>query len=156
MNDFNLANSTDSTAVATVTENVDGNSMILDLTTRQTSYCSMLAETKEEKAALYNMMNNPEKRLADCINMQIAIKHVYVEAVTCTNKESGEKSLCPRIVFLDDSGVSYSCVSIGIFNALKKLFQVYGEPTTWNGEPLTVEVKQISKGERKMLTLNVV
>lgn len=126
----------------------------VDLTGGQLAFCSLSANNKEEKAAMFNAMNNPDVRLADCINMQIPVKDLFIEVVNCTNQETGETTACPRIVLIDESGKSYACVSIGIYGALKKAIQVFGAPT-WE-EPIVMEVKQISKGNRKMLTLNVV
>lgn len=132
----------------------DGFNVELDMTTAKTQFCSMVATTDEERAQLFNAMNNPDERLADCINMQIKAKDLYVEIVNCTNEETGEVTAVPRIVIIDENGKSYQCVSIGIYSALKKVIQVYGAPT-WE-KPITLEVKQVSKGTRKMLTLNVV
>ena len=131
----------------------EGFNLVADMTTAVTSFSSMVAKTDEEKAKLYNAMNNPDKRLGDCINMQINAKDLFVEVVNCTNEETGEVTACPRIVIIDEKGVSYQCVSIGIYSALKKIIQVYGAPT-W-ATPIKLEVKQITKGARKMLTLNV-
>lgn len=131
-----------------------GYDVSIDLTSAQTQFCSMNAETDEDKAKLYNAMNNPDKRLADCVNMTIKAKDLYVEVVNCTNEETGEVTACPRIVIIDDKGVGYQAVSIGIFSALKKVIQIFGVPT-WE-KPVLLEVKQITKGNRKMLTLNVV
>ena len=47
---------------------IDGADFIGNLTSRTTMFCSMKAETAEQKAAFFNAMNNPEKRLGDCIN----------------------------------------------------------------------------------------
>lgn len=132
----------------------EGFNVVVDMTSAQTQFCSMMAETREEKAAMYNAMNNPDKRLADCINMEINAKDLYIEVVNCTNEETGEVNACPRIVIIDDQGVSYQAVSIGIYSALKKAIQVFGAPT-WD-EPVRLAVKQITKGNKKMLTLNVV
>ncbi len=132
----------------------EGYSVAVDLTSAQTQFCSMHAETAEEKAKLYNAMNNPEKRIGDCINMTINAKDLYIEVVNCTNEETGEVTACPRIVIIDDKGVGYQAVSVGIFSALKKVVQVFGAPT-WE-TPVKLMVQQITKGSRKMLTLNVV
>lgn len=131
----------------------EGFSVSVDLTSAQTQFCSMKAESHEDKAKLFNAMNNPDKRLADCINMTIPVKDLYIEVVNCTNEETGEVNACPRIVLIDDKGVSYQAVSIGIYSALKKAIQVFGAPT-W-AAPVKMEVKQITKGSKKMLTLNV-
>ena len=97
-------------------------------------------------------MNNPSKRLSDCINLEIHLKDVFVEVVNCTD-DLGMSQLCPRIVLIDDKGIGYTCVSIGVFSSLKKLFQIFGVPTY--KEPLTVVPTQITNGQNKILTLNV-
>ena len=125
----------------------------VDMTSAQLSFSSLKAESDEEKANLFNAINNPEKRLADCINMTIKAKDLYIEVVNCTNEETGEITACPRIVIIDDKGVSYQAVSLGIYSALKKVIQIFGAPT-WE-KPISLAVKQITKGTRKMLTLNI-
>lgn len=132
----------------------EGFNIVADMTTAKTQYTSMNAETDEAKAKLFNAMNNPDERLSNMINRQIRAKDLYIEVVNCTNTETGETTACPRIVIIDDNGKSYQAVSIGIYSALKKIIQVYGAPT-WK-KPIALEVRQITKGERKMLTLNVV
>lgn len=151
--EFSLA--TTETATPATVETMDGDTnFVVDLTSRTTQYCSMRAETAEEKAVLFNAMNNPANRLGDCINQTINVKDVFVEVVNCTNEQTGEIKACPRIVLIDDKNTGYQCVSIGVFSALKKLFGVYGEPQNWE-KPIPLMVKQITKGDRKMLTLNV-
>ncbi len=132
----------------------EGFNLVADLTTAQLQYCSMQAQDEDSKVKLFNAMNNPDKRIADCINMTINAKDLYIEVVNCTNEETGEVTACPRIVIIDDKGVSYQAVSIGIYSALKKAIQVFGEPT-WK-KPVKLMVQQITKGTRKMLTLSVV
>lgn len=131
----------------------EGFNIVADMTTAKTQFCSLVAESDTDKAKLYNAMNNPDKRIADCINMTIKAKDLYIEVVNCTNTETGEVTPCPRIVIIDEKGVAYQAVSVGIYSALKKVVQVYGAPT-WE-KPIPLMVKQITKGERKMLTLNV-
>ena len=117
-------------------------------------YCSMKTESQEEKARFYNLMNNPEKRVKDMIGKIIQVKDVFVEPVEMTNQETGEVTQAPRIVLIDDKGIGYQAVSIGIFSAIKKLFGVFGTPDTWK-KPIPLEVQQISKGIRNILTFKV-
>ena len=145
-------NQNENTAVTVYDES--GYSLKADLTTAQMQYCSMVATTPQDKAKLFNAMNNPDERLSDWINKQIKAKDLYVEIVKCTNEETGEVVECPRIVIIDANNKSYQCVSVGIFSALKKIIQIYGAPT-WE-TPITLEVKQITKGRKQMLTLNVI
>lgn len=132
----------------------EGFALDVDMTSAKTQFCSMSANTPEEKAQMFNAMNNPDKRIADCINEVINARDLYVEVVNCTNQETGEVTACPRIVIIDDQGKGYQAVSIGIYSALKKVIQVFGAPT-W-AQPVPLKVVQISKGTRKMLTLSVV
>ena len=130
----------------------EGEHLIANLTSKTAAFCSFKANTTDEKAKLFEIMNNPEKRLADCINMTIYVKDLYCEVVNCTNTETGEVTQQPRIVVIDKDNIGYQCVSIGIFSAFKKLISIFGEPT-WN-EPIPLKVKQITKNTRKMLTLD--
>lgn len=125
-----------------------------NLTSSQVSYCSFDAQTQDEKAQLFNIMNNPDFRTGDKINEVIEITDVFVEVVTCTNKDTGIENVCPRVVLIDKDGVGYQSVSIGIYSAVRKLFQAYGQPT-W-AEPIKVKIVQITKGTNKMLTLDTV
>lgn len=139
-----------STAVMTMDDNKN---FIADLTSRQTTFCSLKANTPAEKAMLFKAMNNPEKRVGDCINMTINAKDLFCEVVNCVNQQTGEVQSCPRIVIIDDKGVGYQAVSLGVFSAIKKIIQVFGMPS-WE-TPLPLVVKQITKGERKLLTFDV-
>lgn len=124
-----------------------------NLTESSDSFCSLRAETPEEKATLFRIMNSPEKRISDCINQTILVKDVYCEVVQVTNKETGEVNTCPRVVLVDKDGIGYQSVSFGIYGSLKKLFQVYGVPT-WE-EPVPIKVIQISREKNKILTLTI-
>lgn len=132
----------------------ENSNFVADLTTATNVFCSFKAETPEAKAKLFSAMNNPEKRIGDCINEVIYAKDLYCETVECTNQETGEVTTCPRIVVIDKDGVGYQAVSLGVFSAFKKLIAVYGAPT-WE-TPLPLKVIQINRGTRKMLTFNVV
>lgn len=132
----------------------DNENLIVDLTSAKQAYCSMNAQTPAEKAALFTATNNSQHRLSEKINEIITVQHIYVEVVMCTNKETGLSEYAPRVVFLDDKNEGYQCVSIGIYSAVKKMFQIFGEPSTWE-KPLSIKVKQVTKGERKMLTFDV-
>lgn len=117
------------------------------------TYTSLKNETREDKAILYKAMSNPDQRLADMINQVIFVKDVLMETVQVVNRETGEISTCPRVVLVDKNNKSYASVSFGIFNALKRVFQVYGEPS-WD-EPIALKVIQVTKGEKKMLSLDI-
>ena len=117
------------------------------------SYSSLKSGTAREKAALYNAMSNPDHKVGDYINQRIVVKDVYVETVELTDDETGDVVVAPRIVLIDMDGSSYQAVSKGIFGALQRLIQVFGEPTWEDGIP--VIVRQVSLGKNQMLTFDV-
>lgn len=131
---------------------LDGIDFVRDLQMASKALCSLVPHTPQEQAALFKAANNPDKRLSEMINLKIMVKDVYVEQVTVKD-QNGMDTICPRIVFIDDQLVGYQCVSLGIFGALKKLFQIYGTPT-WE-EPLPIVVRQIKKGEKSLLTIDI-
>lgn len=120
---------------------------------KKSSYTSLGNTTNEEKQILYKAMSNPDKRLGDCINQVIYAKDLFMEMVDMTNSETGEVTSCPRIVIVDADNVSYQSVSFGIYNALKRVISVFGTPT-WE-EAIPLKVIQVTRGEKKMLSLDV-
>ena len=140
---FDLATVPASTpAPLTETVIVDGTAMIASLTSAQVSYCSMSVATDTDKVAVYNAMSNAKERLTDHIGEEIDMRNVYIEAINCTNTETGETNTCPRIVIIDKNGVTYQAVSMGIFGSLRQIFQMFGDMATWNFA-LRVKVKQV-------------
>lgn len=117
-------------------------------------YMSFNPQTPEEKSMLFNAVQNPDKRLSDIVGETIEIKHVLAEMVELPNEKTGEMNTAPRIVFIDPKGTSYVSVSVGIYNSVRKVFQVFGEPSTWD-KPLKVKVKQINKADKRILTIEV-
>lgn len=115
----------------TAPETMDGDTnFIVDLTSRTTQYCSMVAESAEDKAILYNAMNNPAFRLGDCINQTINVKDIFVEVVNCTNEQTGEVKPCPRIVLIDDKNRVISAFQSAYFLRLKSFSAYTASRTT--------------------------
>ena len=119
----------------------------------QTAVCfsSMKTGTHEEKALYYNAISDPEYKIADKVGEVINVKDIYIELIDMTNEETGEVSKAPRVILIDTDGHSYSCVSMGVFNSLRRLVQVFGAPT-WE-EGLSVKVKQIAVNKNRVFTL---
>lgn len=125
-----------------------------ELSEQSTStYCSIKAGDRKTKAKLYNASNNPSHKIGDYINKKIKIKDVLVEVIEITDEETGDVETAPRVVLIDEKGEAYQAVSAGIFTAVKKAIQIFGEPT-WE-EPLEVTIKQIPVKNGSMLTFDV-
>ena len=128
------------------------------------AFCSMRAETPQEKAALFNAITDPDHRIGDIINHVVYIKDVYAEIIQMpkTDKDGafiidadGNQVMdnVPRVVIIDKDGETYQAISISVLNNLTRLFKMFGAPT-W--EPaIPVEVKQKSIGSNRIYTFNV-
>lgn len=116
--------------------------------------------TPENRLKVLKYTNTPDHRLKDFINMDIVIKDIYIEAVSVLQEEKDEDGndvyqKCPRTIIVDDKGDSYVAVSFGVFNAIKRIVTLLGNPHSWE-KPIKFKVKQIAKGDRAILTFEPV
>ena len=144
---FNLATTTtpaDESAMlpAATTIDVDGRAMIADLASATTAYCSMVIDTTEDKIKAYNAMSNADEQLSEHIGEEIPIRNVFVEAIECKNEQTGQPEICPRIVLIAADGKTFQAVSKGVFGSLKRIFQLFGTPDTWDFS-LVVKAKSV-------------
>ena len=130
------------------------NTVLTDLNNAE-SYCSIKGDTREALVAMYNAINSPDHKLSDFVGKKLNIKDISIERVENMNDETGDMVANDRVVLIDENGESYTCVSSGIYSAIKKLVAVFGEPT-W--EPaLPVEIQNLStKKGRKTMTLKAI
>lgn len=116
-------------------------------------YCSVQGGDRKTKALIYNAANNPEHKVADFINKVINVKDVLVEMIDLEDEDTGAIETAPRVVLIDEKGSAYQAVSAGMFSALKRAIQIFGEPT-WD-EPLPCLIKQVTVKNGSMLTMEV-
>lgn len=118
-------------------------------------YCSFDISTQDGKARLFNAMSNPDERIAEHINEEIIISDVYAEMVDITDEKTGEITSAPRLILINPEGVSYVAVSTGVYGDVKRLLQIFGEPSSWE-KPIRVKVKQVPIKKGSMLKLQLV
>lgn len=117
------------------------------------SYCSINPTDMDSKRLLYKVMTKPDFKLNDCFNKEIQMVDLFCETVNITG-DDGVTRQCPRIVIVDADGKAYQSVSFGVFNSLRRIIDIFGEPH-WD-EPLTIMPVQISKGKNKMTSLEII
>lgn len=119
-----------------------------------TTYCSVKADGDRATAAkVYNAMNNPEYRVADFINKEIAVQDILIETVEFPNEETGEIERVPRVVLMSEDGKAYQSTSIGMFNAVKNASLIFGD-APWK-PALTFVIKQRPVKNGSMLTADI-
>lgn len=112
-------------------------------------------QTMEEKAVIFNATNNPTHKLSDYINKVIYATNVYIQPAQLTNRETGEVSIVPRIILIDNNNESYAAASFGLYHALERLFLIIGGPSEWK-DPVPLEIKQVPTSKGSMLTFNLI
>lgn len=113
-----------------------------DLTSGKSGWCSLIPKNDEDAATLFNAIGAPEK-IADHINEIIDVRHIYAEVIQVTSEANGETVNVPRVVLIDQAGKGYQAVSVGIYNAAKRLLQLFGLPDTWT-KPKKIKIRNIS------------
>lgn len=121
----------------------------------KSTYCSKIAKTDEEKKALFNALEKCDILLNDIVGQDIEIKDIFCEEREIVDEKTGELKKKYRTILFDTDGKSYVTGSYGIYNVLKKIFAVYGLPSTWSN-PIKVKVdkKKINDGKTS-LTLTI-
>lgn len=120
-------------------------------------YCSLKSDgTMKSKAAIFNAVNSPEKRVSDCIGDVINLKDIVAHPVKLVDEKTGELLETMRMVLISDAGVGYEAVSTGLVNAVQRILQIFGQPESWT-EPIPVKVVQkgTRNGNNKVTTLKI-
>lgn len=119
------------------------------------SYCSMVAESRQEKAVLYNAVQNPDSKISDHINQKIQFVNVKMEQVEMTDEETGETRKAIRTILITPEGKGILCTSNGIARSLYDMFTIFGTPDTWEGEVMECIVRQVETGKGRTFKLEV-
>lgn len=129
--------------------NANGNAIMAVNEVMETGvgYCSMNVQDHDQAVAFYNAVTNPTGKLKEHINETLNLVHVSVEPIE-VKSEDGTPKIAPRIVLVTDAGESYSCVSVGVYAALKRIFSLFGTPDTWtNPLPIKPVLQATKKGQ---------
>lgn len=117
-------------------------------------YSSIKANTVEEKKNVYNALEKCDVLLNDIVGTEINVKDFYIEErhKEEVNEETGEvKSVVKyRTILFDTDGKTYATGSYGVYNALRRICLVYGEPTWTEGVMVKVEKKPIGNGKTQL------
>lgn len=139
---FDLSTAEPQAAAVTARVDNDGRALLADLSTATAAYYSMEINGTDDAITAYNAMSNAQESLSEHIGEEIPVRHVYVEVIKCTDEKTGEQVNCPRIVLIAQDGRTFQAVSMGIFGSLKRIFQIFGRPDSWDFS-LVVKAKRV-------------
>lgn len=132
----------------------NGAMMVSDVMNTGVGYTDMNLSDRSAAVAFYNATSNPVNKLKEHVNEVLELSHVSVECVEVTNDDD-EKVVAPRVVLITADGQSYACVSVGVYQSLKRMFTLLGTPDTWT-EPVQIKPVLISTKKGQVLSLNLV
>lgn len=140
----------------TKSENTGNAMTVSDVMSTGLGYTDMNLADRSAAIAFYNATSNPANKLKEHINEVLSLVHVSAECVeVCKEDTPDDKVIAPRIVLITEDGQSYSCVSIGVYQSLKRMFTLLGTPDTWT-EPVKIKPVLISTKKGQVLSLNLV
>ncbi len=139
-----------------MTSENNGAMMVSDVMNTGVGYTDMNLSDRSAAVAFYNATSNPVNKLKEHVNEVLSLVHVSVECIEVSREDAlEEKVMSPRIVLITEDGQSYACVSIGVYQSLKRMFTLLGTPDTWT-EPVKIKPVLISTKKGQVLSLNLV
>lgn len=126
-------------------------SLSFDTDDQDLVFCSVPAETRSQKIAVYNLLAGDSAALIDTLNTPLDIQHVIAHKITTTDAQTGEISNLVRVILVAVDGASYAAVSFGILNSLKKLFKILGPPPF--DPPITLMAYQARTANNRQVML---
>lgn len=120
----------------------------------------------ENKKALYNALQQCDVKINDIKGQTIEVRDLYIEkknvperdektdeVITDENGEVVTKKHF-RTILIDTEGKTYVTAAYGVYNSLKQIIGIFGDPTPEN--PLTLKVgTKTLKGGKESLILTV-
>ena len=117
-------------------------------------YSSVKANNVEERKNIYNALEKCDVLLNDIVGTEINIKDFYIEErhKEETDESTGEVKVITkyRTILFDTEGKTYATGSYGVYNALRRICMVYGEPTWSEGVMVRVDKKPIGNGKTQL------
>lgn len=116
-------------------------------------YTSVKANNVEDKKSIYNALEKCDVLLNDIVGTEINIKDFYIEERHKEETdENGEVKVITkyRTILFDTEGKTYATGSYGVYNALRRICMVYGEPTWNEGVMVRVDKKPIGNGKTQL------
>ena len=118
-------------------------------------YTSLSPVDEQDKITLYNVLQNCDKAVADCLDTPIHLRNVVAQKYNKVDDVTGEVTENVRTILIDEDGTSYGSASKGLFNSLTMLFSTFGMPDTWTKSiPIKVVETKTRKGQ-KTFTIKV-
>lgn len=110
------------------------------------SWSTFTNDDIETRKLAYNAISNPEK-ISEHLDETINLKDIVIQNIEVTNSETGEVSVVPQVILVDDKGTAYSAVSAGAYSSVMRLLSIFGHPSQWaDALPVQVVERRSNRG----------
>lgn len=116
-----------------------------------TVYSTFQGDDFDTKIALLEAVTNSEP-IAENLNKRIDIVNLVIQPVEMADEQTGEMREVPRVILIDENGVAYHAISMGIYRAVETVLGIVGQPHTWP-HPLPVKLVREGKAPRAYFTI---
>lgn len=110
--------------------------------------------TRESKIAIYNAINNSDKKVDDYKGKVLEIVNFAAHPIKLISDETGEVNEVLRIVLIDKDGNGYETVAGGVMSSLEKIFGIVGM-APWEPALKVVPTEVKTRKGFKTLTLSL-
>jgi hypothetical protein len=106
-------------------------------------YSSVKASTKEEKIALFNIINGSDENtngLKDHVGKHIEVQNVIFNTYDKIDEETGKEEYGVLSYLITPDGVPYVTSSKSVYFTLKRIFDIFGSPDSEDWENIVVKI----------------
>lgn len=152
-----LDNNTKTNEIQTINNDQKTNQILtMENVNKKITFIAKEAVTVEEKKKLFNALEQCDELIKNKLGTEIILSNVYIECRQVFDET--KNCLMPkyRTILFDDKSTSYVTGSYGVYNAVKRLLEIYGNPENWKEK---VKVKFIEKNignNKKSLSLELI
>jgi hypothetical protein len=116
-------------------------------------YSSVVPETKEQKVAMFNLLNGDDEQtaaLGEHIGALLQVANVIHNPYDSLNEDTGELEYGVLTYLFTPEDQVFVTSSKSVYHTLQNVYKVWGEPTSWE-EPLKFKVVK-KKGREHQYT----
>lgn len=109
----------------------------------------------ENKVLLYNALQNCDLLLSDCKGQKIKMCNVYIEEYKKENldEKTGEVKKVSkfRTIIFDENGKSYATGSYGVYNSIRTIIGIFGNPSSESPIEVLVGEREVDKNKKSLI-----
>ena len=132
--------------------------------TNRETFCTMDLDDEDNKISLYNSLQGCDVRLNDIKGTVLSVVEVFIEKKEVAERdektdeiiydeEGGEvkTKIKYRTILFDDEGKTYVSSAYGIYNSLRQIISIFGNPSKDNIIKVKVGTKKLNNGKESLI-----